>query len=129
MAKHASTMETVEGKMMDVAEQLGKIIGSARARVDNWKGERQTMVDQLSKVVAEAQDLLKDLGHQAQAAASAVGRAVDRRGTRGGERAKVGRARRKGGRRKGSTLSAEARARISAAQKARWAKIKAVKKK
>jgi hypothetical protein len=42
------------------------MLGTMRARVDNWTGERQQLITQLSTVVDDAQSLLADLGHRAQ---------------------------------------------------------------
>src|SRR5436853_2484940 len=52
----------LEKKVIDYAEDLGRLIGSVRARVDDWKGERDKLAQQLSSVVKEAQQLLTDLG-------------------------------------------------------------------
>ena len=53
---------TVESKDVDYAEELGRLIGTVRARVDTWGAERRTLVAQLSGVVKNAQNLLAQLG-------------------------------------------------------------------
>jgi len=53
---------TVESKVVDYAEELGRLIGTVRARVDTWGSERRALVTQLSGVVKNAQNLLAQLG-------------------------------------------------------------------
>jgi hypothetical protein len=127
MAKRVSgdTQEKIEG----FAEDLGQMLGTARAKAEGWLGQRQSIVKNLTELRDTASQLLSDLGHQAQ-------RAV-RRGRKAGRAAaaqvraiKRGPGRPPGsGRKKKRTMSAAARAAISAAQKARWAKLKAGEKK
>jgi hypothetical protein len=116
MAKKASP----SGKLEGFAEDLGRILGTARSKADSWLGQRQAIVKQLTQLRDEASKLLSQLGHGAER--------VIRRGRPAGSGsvAKRGPGRPKGSRR-GSrrTMSAAARAKISAAQKLRWAKQKA----
>src|SRR5438045_1504330 len=68
MAKSSDTSpisNALEKKVIDYAEDLGRLIGTVRAKVDDWKGERDKLVQQLSSVVKDAQELLTDLGHSA----------------------------------------------------------------
>ena len=100
-----------------------------KEQVDNYNTQRQQLVDNLKQMVQQAQELLTQLGEGAIAAPT---RARGRRGRPPGLKnksagaGKTGKAKKTGkrGRRKGSKLSDEARARIAAAQKARWAKIR-----
>ena len=76
MAKRASRRKTtaskrrIESKVVDYAEELGRLLGTVRARVDNIVVERGKLVDQLAGVVKEAQGLLSELGHEAAARVS-----------------------------------------------------------
>jgi hypothetical protein len=132
MAKRASGESAIstEHKIEEFAGDLGGLLGTARAKAEGWLGQRQEIVRHLSEIRDTAAKLLSDLGHYAQE--------VVHRGRRGrppgsqnhtasvvskirGSAATAGRKKR--------TMSAEARARISAAQKARWAKQRAGEKK
>jgi hypothetical protein len=102
------------------AEDLGRILGNARSKADSWLGQRQAIVKQLTQLRDEASKLLTQLGAGAER--------IIRRGRPAGSRnvAKRGPGRPKGsGRRGRRKMSAAARAKISAAQKLRWAKQKA----
>ena len=117
-------MARKESKIEDFAEELGTLLGNAQAKAEGWLGQRTQIAKSLEGIRDTASKLLSDLGHQAQRIARrsrlagrktlAKRRPVTRAGT-------VGRKRRK--------MSAKARAAISAAQKARWAKLKAEEKK
>jgi hypothetical protein len=116
MARKASS----SGKLEGFAEDLGRILGTARSKADSWLGQRQAIVKQLTQLRDEASKLLSQLGHGAER--------VIRRGRPAGSGsvAKRGPGRPKGSGRGGRrTMSAAARAKISAAQKLRWAKQKA----
>ena len=132
MAKRASgeSATSTEHKIEEFAEDLGGLLGTARAKAEGWLGQHHEIVKHLSEIRDTATKLLSDLGHHAQE--------VVHRGRRGrppgsqnntalvvnkirGLAAAAGRKKR--------TMSAEARARISAAQKARWAKQRAAEKK
>jgi hypothetical protein len=121
MAKTASSSEQ---KIEAFAEDLGRILGTARAKADSWLGQRQAIVKQLTQLRDEASSLLNQLGHQA-AAAGQRGRRVADSFVAGYQKRGPGRP--KGSGKKKRTMSAKARAAISRAQKARWAKQKAGK--
>jgi hypothetical protein len=128
MAKRAKGVESggsVEGAIGGFAEDLGRILGQARNKADSWLGQRQAIVKQLTQLRDEASSLLNQLGHQA-AAAGQRGRRVADSFVAGYQKRGPGRP--KGSGKKKRTMSAEARAAISRAQKARWAKQKAGKK-
>ncbi len=120
-----SDTSTTAHKIEEFAEDLGKMLGTARAKAEGWLGQRQAIVKQLTQLRDEATKLLSDLGHEA-------GR-VARRGRVAGRRVigivKRGPGRPVGSGRKRRKMSAAARAKISAAQKLRWAKQKAGAKK
>jgi hypothetical protein len=123
MTKHEST--STEQKIEDFAEDLGRILGSARAKAEDWLGQRQSIAKHLTDIRDTAAKLLTDLGHEAQR--------VARRGRPVGSGRGPGRPRRgrghAGSGRKRRTMSAEARKAISEAQKRRWAAQKAAEKK
>ena len=131
MAKRGRPAGTAaEKKIVNYAENLGHFLGSVRAKVSSWNSERQQLIRHLSALVSDAQGLLTELGQQAgragrrgRRAASALVETVQRRGPGRpkGSKNKPRRRRRK--------LSAEARAKIAAAQKRRWAKVKAAQNK
>ena len=122
MAKRKSKLAATEHKIEEFAEDLGKMLGHARAKAEGWLGQRQTIVKNLTQLRDEASKLLAQLGHEAQA--------VVRRGRPAGSKNTAKReAGRPAGTKKRRKMSAKARAAISAAQKKRWAKVKADKTK
>ena len=138
MAKRAKDVESggsVEEAVGGFAEDLGRILGQARNKADSWLGQRQVIVKQLTQLRDEASSLLNQLGHQA-AAAGQRGRRVADSFVAGYQKRGPGRPKGSknkkgiivGNRRRRRKMSAAARAKISAAQKARWAKQKAGKK-
>ncbi len=139
MAKRAKGVEnggSVEGAIGGFAEDLGRILGQARSKADSWLGQRQAIVKQLTQLRDEASGLLIQLGEQA-AAAGKRGRRVADSFVAGYQKRQPGRRKGSknkrgiiivGGKRRRRKMSAAARAKISAAQKARWAKQKSGKK-
>jgi hypothetical protein len=113
-----------DSKIEDFAEELGKLLGTAEAKAKGWLGQRTQIAKTLEGIRDTATNLLSQLGHEA-------GR-IARRGRPPGSGKKRGPGRPKStgkrGRPKGRTMSAEARAKIAAAQKKRWAKVRADKK-
>jgi hypothetical protein len=118
MAKTRRTLAATGHQIEEFAEDLGKMLGHARTKAEGWLGQRQTIVKNLTQLRDEATSLLNQLGHDAGKIVSRVrrGRPV---GSKNVKDAAPVRKRRK--------MSAKARAAISAAQKARWAKRKAAK--
>ena len=110
MAK--STMDKTEQKIEEFAEDLGRLLGTARAKAEGWIGQRQQIAKQLNDISATAAGLYKQLMGGSQPAAT-------RRRARKAKPA--GRKRRR--------MSADARRRISEAQKKRWAAQKGAAKK
>jgi hypothetical protein len=122
MAKRKSGLVVAEHKIEEFAEDLGKMLGHARTKAEGWLGQRQTIVKSLTDLRDEASKLLSRLGHEAE-------RVVRRGRPAGSKSAKRGPGHPAAAsvpkRRK---MSAKARAAISAAQKKRWAKVKAAEK-
>jgi hypothetical protein len=123
MAKRQSTLAAAEDKIEEFAADLGKMLGQARTKAEGWLGQRQAIVKNLTQLRDEATQLLSELGHEA---ATAVRRGRPR--ATAAARAVVDKIRGAAPVRKRRKMSKAARAKISAAQKARWAKVKAGKK-
>jgi hypothetical protein len=127
MAKRAST-STTEQKIEEFAEDLGRLLGTARAKAEGWIGQRQQITKQLENIRETTTSLLQQLGQ------SVVG-ATRRRGRPAGAGrgpdvpAKRGPGRPKNSGRKRRKMTAAARKAISAAQKKRWAKVRAARDK
>jgi hypothetical protein len=110
-----------QSKIEDFAEDLGRLLGTARAKAEGWLGQRQNVAKQLEQIRDTAASLLTQLGDVT----------IRRRGRRPGpqgprKKAQGPRATASGAspRRK---LSAKAREAISRAQKKRWAKQREAK--
>ena len=107
------TTDGATSRMEEFAEDLGRVLGTARAKAEGWLGQRQNVAKQLEHIRDTAAELLNQL----------TGR---KRGNQGGRPRKQAHGRRATAsgafpRRK---LSAKARAAISRAQKLRWAKLR-----
>jgi hypothetical protein len=116
-----------DSKIEDFAEELGRLLGNAEAKAKGWLGQREQIAKTLAGIRDSASSLLQQLTGGGAAMAVAVRRG--RRGRPPGSGVKRGPGRPPGSGRKRRTMSAEARAKIAAAQKARWAKQKAAEKK
>jgi hypothetical protein len=97
------------------AEDLGRLLGTARAKADSWLEQRQQIAKHLTDIRDTASHLLTQLGEQAKSL----------RGRKAATNVQYAPA--PVSRKKRRKMSAKARAAISAAQKARWAKQKAGK--
>jgi len=133
MAKTPSTIEIAEEKIEAFADDLGRMLHSAKTKAEGWLGQRQQISKHLTEIRDTASDLLTQLGHRAASAVTPI-----KRGRRPGRRKrskalavinKIRATVATQASRKKRTMSAKARAAISAAQKARWAKVKAAAKK
>lgn len=115
-----------ESQLEAFAEDLGELLGKAQSKAAGWLGQRKAIADRLVDVRDTATRLLAQLGI-AETTAPRRGRPVRSAASSNGAAAGTARTvgRKRGRRRK---MSAEARARISAAQKARWAKVKKTSK-
>jgi len=106
-----------EAKLEGFAEDLGKLLGQAKNKAESWLGQRKSIAEQLTNLRDTANQLLSQLsaggGRQ-------TGRPQKPVADDGSSSVAVTRKSKK------RTMSAEARAKISAAQKARWAKQKKV---
>jgi ElaB/YqjD/DUF883 family membrane-anchored ribosome-binding protein len=123
MARRQSTVAAAGDKIEEFAEDLGRMLGQARSKAEGWLGQRQAIVKNLTQLRDEATKLLSELGHEA----VTVARRGRPRAT-AAARAVVNTIRGAAPVRKRRKMSKAARAKISAAQKKRWAKVKAEKK-
>jgi hypothetical protein len=126
MAKRQGTIAATEHRIEDFAEDLGKMLGQARNKAEGWLSQRDAIVKNLTQLRDEATKLLAQLGHDAGTAAQRGVRIL--RGRPPASRALVVNKLREAPVRKRRRMSKAARAKISAAQKARWAKVRATKK-
>jgi hypothetical protein len=113
----------------DFAADLGKFLGGVQSRAASWMEQRKAIVAQLTKVRDTANEYLEQLSGAGAAGAAAFQRARRGRppgsGTAKVSKPKAARTVKKtGGRRKGFKMSPEAKARIAAAQKKRWAQYR-----
>ena len=104
-----------ESRIVGFAEDLGRLLGAARAKADHYIGERGQLVKTLVGIRDTASSVLADLGHQATQTVRRRRRTTNRRAVA----APVARQRRR------RRLSKKARAAMSAAQRARRAREKA----
>src|SRR5882762_1745063 len=74
-AKRAESGGSVEGAIGGFAEDLGRLLGTARSKAEGWLGQRQAIAEQLTQLRDEATNLLNQLGQQA-AVAGRRGRRV-----------------------------------------------------
>jgi ElaB/YqjD/DUF883 family membrane-anchored ribosome-binding protein len=121
MAKTRRTLTATGHHIEEFAEDLGKMLGHARTKAEGWLGQRQAIVKNLTQLRDEATSLLSQLGHDAGTVVRRMRRgrpAGSKNVMKTGDAAPV---------RKRRKMSAKARAAISAAQKARWAKRRAAK--
>ena len=107
-------------KVEDFAEDLGRLLGGAERKASEWLSQREDVAKQLVQLRDKATQLLSQLGA---AAGSRLGRG---RGLTSAAPARRGRP--PGSGKKKRTMSPEARERIAAAQRKRWAKVKRAKK-
>lgn len=114
-SRKADAIGPVEKKLLNFAEDLGRVLGAAEAKAHVWLNQRKSVVEQLSAIRDKANGLITTLSGEA---AGRGRRAAARPAAKTAVRT-VKRAKRK--------LSAAARKAISDAQKARWAKHRAAK--
>jgi hypothetical protein len=110
-----------ESKLEDFAEDLGKMLGQAQNKAESWLGQRKAIADHLIGLRDTATQLLAQLG------VSDAPRGRRRPGGPAASEQRRGPGRPKGSGKKKRTMSAEARAKIAAAQRARWARQKGQK--
>ena len=116
----AGVAQMAEEKLEDFAEDLGRLLGTARVKAEGWLDQRKAIAEHLTGLRDTANQLLAQLG---------IGSGTSTSGRRPGRPRKpvaddgtssvaVSRKPKK------RVMSAEARAKIAAAQRARWAKQK-----
>ena len=110
-----------EQKILDFAEDLGRVLGTAERKAQDRLNRRQDVVKQLTALRERADSLLSRLGGGLPAAIKRRGRppALPPGPALAAEAAEAGRKR--------SKLSARARKAIADAQRKRWAAYKAAK--
>jgi ABC-type transporter Mla subunit MlaD len=113
MAKAGRRGSQTSERIEAFAEDLGRLLGTARAKADSWISQREQITKQLADIRDTASKLLTDLGHQAQSA------------VRRGAGSKTSYAPAPVSRRRRRKMSAAARAKIAEAQRQRWARQKA----
>lgn len=105
------------GTIEHFAEEMDRLMSSAERTVHEWLEQRNTVEQRLTHIRDTANALLRRLGADA-----ASGDMRSGTGNGPGGRGTSRRGRPPGSRKKKRTMSAEARARIGAAQRARWAR-------
>ena len=115
--QNAGTGSPSDSALEGFAEDLGRLLGTARAKAEGWLGQRQNVAKQLEQIRDTAAGLLTQL------TGATIGRRRGRTPGQARKKAMGPRATASGAspRRK---LSAKARAAISRAQKRRWAKLR-----
>ena len=136
----AVTLATAaENKLEDFAEDLGRLLGTAQVKAESWIGQRRAIAEQLTQIRDAAEQWISALTGNAGDGAEhrrAPARPVGSRTVRGTEIRRRGPGRppksaapltasaAQSAQPRKRTISAEGRARIAAAQRARWAKQK-----
>ena len=108
-------------RIEEFADDLGRLLGTAKAKAESWLGQRAQITKRLEGIRDTAIELLQQLGQTA---------GLPRRGRptpSGSPTVKRGSGRPRGTVRKRRTMSAAARKAISDAQKKRWARLKGQK--
>ncbi len=104
-----------EAKLEGFAEDLGKLLGQAQNKTEGWLGQRKAIAEQLTNLRDTATKLLSQLGVGGGRRPGRPRKPVADDGSSSVAVTRKGKTR---------TMSAEARAKFSAAQKARWAKLR-----
>ncbi len=123
MAKRTAATDPIisaqtEHKIEAFAEDLGKLLGHAQNRAQDWLGQKKQIVAHLEGIRDTANGLLSQLGHQAQKAVTSGTRAY-RSATKAAAPGVANVVEKKT-----RALTAAARKAISDAQKRRWAKYR-----
>jgi hypothetical protein len=119
-----STIETAEHKIEEFAEDLGRLLGNARSKAEGWMGQRKAISEHLAGIRDTATGLLAQLGISDGGSAAQKVRRGRPRAKAAAVAASPAPASPVTDGKKPRTMSPEARARISAAQKKRWAKLR-----
>jgi hypothetical protein len=108
--KGGAVISNTERTIQTWADDLGRILGTARAKANSWLNQRQEIAKHLMGIRDTATHLLAQLGNDTRRAANRVAVAALSTSV-----TPV---------RKRRRMSKAARAKIAAAQRARWAKVK-----
>lgn len=119
-----STIEAAENKIEEFAEDLGRLLGNARSKAEGWMGQRKAISEHLAGIRDTATGLLAQLGINEGASAAPTAKRGRPRARAAAVVASPAPAPAVTEGKKPRTMSPEARARISAAQKKRWAKLR-----
>ncbi len=104
-----------EARLENFADDLGTLLGHAQNKAESWLGQRKAIAEQLAGVRDTAVRLLAQLGVADPPKAARAAKKVAGSGRAVSKPTVV---------KKKRTMSVEARAKIAAAQRARWAKQK-----
>jgi hypothetical protein len=106
--------------VVDFAEDLGRLLGTAQAKASNWMNQRRNVIDELTQLRDTANQLLRDLTGGAQTGATRGGGARKAAGSASatGPAAAGTGARKRGGRK---PMSAAARKEVSQRMRRYWA--------
>jgi len=115
-----STVQAAEDTVEGFAHDLGRLLGDARSKAEGWLGQRKAIAAYLSGIRDTATSLLGQL----ESANQPEGGRRRRRAAAATDSASVSAPAGRAGGKKRRTMSAEARARIGAAQRRRWARVK-----
>ena len=113
-------VESTASRVEEFAEDLGHLLGTAKAKAQGWLGQRQNVAKQLEQIRDTATALLGQLG-------GTISRRGRRRARRSPGKGAMGPRATASGASPRRQLSAKAREAISRAQKKRWAKLRAEK--
>jgi hypothetical protein len=113
------------GRKAGVPETVGSALGTVMAKVDAWVAQRQVLANELQQVIGRAQNMLASLGPATLLRSGKRGRPKQQPESVGPMHDMSMLTAGKPPARKRRTMSAEARDKIAAAQRARWAKQKA----
>jgi hypothetical protein len=116
----AGVAQSAEQKLEDFAEDLGRLLGTARVKAEGWLDQRKAIAAHLTGLRDTANQLLAQLGVGTGTSSSGRRPGRPRKPTADDGTSSVAVSRK----RKRRTMSAEARAKIAAAQRARWARQK-----
>jgi len=116
----AGVAQMAEEKFEDFAEDLGRLLGTARVKAEGWLDQRKAIAEHLTGLRDTANQLLTQLGIGTSTSTSARRPGRPRKPVADDGTSSVAVSRKP----KKRVMSAEARAKIAAAQRARWAKQK-----
>jgi hypothetical protein len=121
----AGASRATESAVLGFAEDLGRILGVAQGKAEDWLNQRKAISDQLAQIRDTATKYLQQITEGAEDVVATYLPRSRRRGRPPGSTGKrPGPGRPPGSGKKKRTMSATARQAISDAQKRRWAKQK-----